>query len=336
MSANVLLVGGAGFLGSHVARAFVARGHRVTSLSRTKRSRVDGVVSLVADRRDASALAAALDGKRFDFTVDLAAYDAADVEGLLLVPYAATGRYVLVSTGQVYLVTRDAKPPYREEDSAGTVMDEPAPGSPDHAGWAYGVGKRRAEGALQAIRQSYGVRAHVLRLPILQGEGDVSLRLWAWVERLLDGGPIVLPDGGRTPVRHLLAADAARLLVRWLEGAPPRESVYNFAPIESTTLADVIALLARTLGVEPRIVPAPADELAAAGLPISTYPYASRWASVLDPARAVAEFAIVPERVLDYLPALARALARERPDEHDMGYVLRERELEFARARAGA
>jgi nucleoside-diphosphate-sugar epimerase len=334
--AKVLLIGGAGFLGSHVARELAARGANVTSLSRTHRSALEGVESLIADRRDPRSLSRVLNGRRFDFTVDLAAYGAADVESLLLVPYAALGRYALISSGQVYLVTQDAQPPFREEHSDRAVIPEPAAGTYEHSNWAYGVGKRRAEGALLAIRQSYGMRAHVLRIPILQGAGDTSLRLWAWIERLLDGGPIVIPNGGTMPVRHLHAADAARLLARWLEAPPPREAVYNFAPIESITLRELVEIAASVAGVEPRFVSASFEELAAAGIPARALPYTSRWASVLDSARAIAEFAILPQAVREYLPEVVRAHLSNRPSASDEGYSLRAAELEFARDRVGA
>ena len=111
MTVNALLVGGAGFLGSRVARALADAGHRVTSLTRATRPDLDGVETIHADRRDPRSLAAALEGRRFDFTVDFTAFDASDVESLLLVPYAALGRYVLVSSGQVILVTEGATPP---------------------------------------------------------------------------------------------------------------------------------------------------------------------------------------------------------------------------------
>ena len=193
---DVLLLGGSGLMGAPTARALAERGARVSVLARGEHPTPAGVEMLIGDRRDPAALATVLEGRRFDFTVDFTAYDAPDIERLLLVPYAALGRYVLISTGQVYLVTEGAAPPFREQDSERSVSPEPSADSPDHAEWSYGVGKRRAEGVLRVLRASHGVRATILRLPIVQGEGDGSLRLWAYLERLLDGGPMVLPEGG--------------------------------------------------------------------------------------------------------------------------------------------
>src|SRR5436853_406386 len=101
---------------------------------------------------------------------------------------------ILLVGGGGFIGTRVAAR-LREEDAERPVSPEPAADIRDHAEWRYGVGKRRAERALSALRGTHGMRAMALRLPIVQGEGDPSLRLWAYLERLLDGGPILLPDG---------------------------------------------------------------------------------------------------------------------------------------------
>lgn len=328
---RILLVGGAGFLGRHVARAFRAAGHEVSVISRGRRPVLEGCESLIADRRDVRALSPVLEGRRWDFTVDLTAYEAEDVEKLLLVPYSALGRYVMISTGQVYLVTESTNVPYRETDSENRVRPEPTPPDTyDHASWVYGVAKRRAESAVLMLRSSHGVRATILRLPILQGAGDGSLRLWGWIERLLDGGPLLMPDGGVKLTRHLWAEDAARALVQLAEGPTPREAVYNLAQPDLVSLRDLASLIADVLGVTPAFVDLSWSELEAAGLPPDFLPYAGRWASVLDPSRAVAEWGFSPTRLADYLPGVVRAHLEHRPDASHPSYEHRPQERAIA------
>ncbi|MBI1797788.1 MAG: NAD-dependent epimerase/dehydratase family protein [Candidatus Eisenbacteria bacterium] len=333
---DVLLIGGSGFMGPAVARALLEAGHRVTILSRGRRAPLDGVTMITADRGDPAALAAALENRRFDFTVDFLVFDAVDLERLLLVPYAALGRYVMISTGQVYLVTRDAEPPFLEESADGALHDAPGEESPLHAGWVYGIGKRRAEQALLALRATHGMRAVALRLPIVTGEGDESLRLWGYLERMLDGGPIVLPDGGRRLTRHLDVRDLARAVARLAESGPPRGAFYNLAQPEALPLADLLARIARAAGVTPRFVEASWDECRAAGLDASCSPYAGPWASVLDPSRAAAEWGFLGTRPDDYLPRIVRWHLDHRPPQSHEGYAQRSTEVALAARLAGA
>lgn len=331
---RTLLIGGSGFLGHHVAGALLEAGHEVTVLSRGSRAVPAGTEALTAERVDRDALARALDGRRFDLTVDFLVFDAADIELLLFVPHATLGRYLMISTGQVYLVTEGVRPPYREDDAEGAVIPEPdPPDSYEHASWSYGVGKRRAERTLIGLRATHGVRATILRLPIIQGEGDGSRRLWAYLERMLDGGPLMLPDAGAMLARFVYAGDVARFIAR-LASEAPRSSVYNLAQPDAVPLRAFLDQVGRIAGVTPRWIDSSWDECRAAGLDETFSPYAGRWRSMLDPSRAATEMGFVAQRFEEYLPGVVRWHLEHRPRSHP-GYELRERELTLAR-RLGA
>lgn len=328
----MLLVGGDGFLGSAVARALLAEGRSVTTLSRGRHAAVPGAARLVADRRDARSLGPVLRDRRFDLTVDLAAYDALDIETLWRVPGASLGRTILISTGQVYLVTETTRRVHREPDSRKPVMPEPADGTPEHAQWSYGVGKRRAEGAFFALMKHHGVRGTVLRLPVIQGEADPTLRLWAWLERMLDGGPVILPDGGRRATRFVEGEGVARLVARLAGGLDPPQAVYNLAAARSVSLARFLAMAARAAGVTPRFVAVPMRTLLARGLDARAWPYAGRWASVLDPSRAVRELGWTGEMPEAWLPRVVHWHLEHRRGDSDFLYAQRAAELEAIEA----
>ena len=328
---RVLLVGGSGFMGRHVSRALIAAGHHVIVLARHAGSE-EGVEYVIGDRSEVESLRHALDGRRFDLTVDFLAYDAADVERLLLVPHAALGRYVMISTGQVYLIAQGAEPPFRADAADADVIPAPARTDRPYGGWAYGVGKRRAEKVLLGLRGTHGVRAVALRLPIVQGAGDGSLRLWAWIERMLDGGPILLPDGGVRPIRHVWAGDVARAVVWLVEHDAPRHAFYNLAQPDLPTLREFLEKVARIVGVTPTFVDASWEELLTAGFDeIDLAPYAGRWASRLDPSRAAGEWGFTGTSVDQYLPEVVRWHLENRPTKSHFGYDMRPQELEFAR-----
>ncbi len=328
---RVLILGGSGLLGAPAARAFAARGHDVDVLTRGTRPLPAGVHALVAERADAGALNAALGGRHYDVALDLLAYDDADVERLFAVPGLRLGRYLVISSGQVYLVARERRPPFREPDAELPPMPEPPAGTRDHRNWVYGVGKRAVERSTRACSARHGVEATVLRLPVVQGAHDGSRRLWAYLQRLLDGGPLLLPAGGEHPVRFVWAEDVARAAVALAEGAPARADAYNLAMHDEPTLRALLERAAAELGVMPRFVPCTWADLDAAALAHTLSPYSGPWCSRPDPALAAAEWGFEGTPSAGWLPPVVRAhLAEAEPRVAHADYDRRPAELELA------
>src|SRR5690242_18655315 len=254
---RILLLGGSGLLSGAALRAFVRAGHDVSVLSRGTRPLPPGVRHLRADRRDPASLRAALEGARFEFTADFLAFGGGDVERLLSVPGLVPGRLVAISSGQVYLVTESPEPPFREEAAERPLMPEPVPGTRDHDEWKYGMGKRAMEAALARASAATGLEALALRIPVVQGEADRhnSRRLWAWIERMLDGGPVLLPEGGGQVVRFVYAGDVAEaLLALATSPAWPAARALNFAQPDERPLREFLERVAALAGAAPRFV----------------------------------------------------------------------------------
>lgn len=336
MSASrVLLFGGSGLLGAPAARALRDAGHQVTAVSRGRRAAVEGIRHVTAERADPIALAGALHGERFDLAVDFLAYRGGDVDLALSLPATRIGRYVLVSSGQVYLVATERRLPSREADGDLPLMPEPVAETRDHANWVYGAGKREAESRLRERAAARGGRDLVLRLPVVQGADDRTRRLWAYLERLRDGGPLLLPDGGRHPVRFVWAEDVARAIVSLAGGAEPAGRVYNLAQPDEPELRELVKRAAACLGVAARIVDCTSADLAAAGLDDYVSPFSGAWCSRPDPSLAAAELGFRGTPSAVWLPEVVRAHLAEASPESHFGYAQRPRELALA-ARLGA
>jgi nucleoside-diphosphate-sugar epimerase len=209
------------------------------------------------------------------------------------------------------------------------LKPEPPAGTPDHEQWSYGIGKRRAEHAVLE-RRAFGVRSVILRLPVLVGEGDTSLRLWSYLERMLDGGPIVLPGGGARSLRFLHPGDVGRAVVSWLEHGLPRGPVYNLAQPEIVTLRATLEAIAAAAGLAPRYLDLPEAEIERAGIDRSFSPWSGPWVSVLDPGRAAAEWSFAGTAMESYLAAAVRAHLDRRPAASHPGYRHRAREIALA------
>jgi nucleoside-diphosphate-sugar epimerase len=332
---RVLMLGGTGLLSGAAREAFLATGHDVTVVVRGTHPLPphDRLLVRRADRRDAASLGAALRGERYDFTVDFLGFDGDDVGRLFAAPGFGPGRLVLISTGQVYLVTREPRPPFREADADAPTIPEPVAGTRAWHNWVYGMGKRAAEAALARIGQERGVPVLALRLPVVQGEADgsASQRLWAWLERMRDGGPVLLPEDGVQPVRFVYSGDAAAALLRLAEHAAwPIEPALNLAQPSEEPLRVFLERVAACAGLTPRFVPVSATELEAAGLDESSAPYWGRWCSRPDPSAAFAALGFRTRGPAEYLPSVVAAHLAHPPTASHDGYVHRPAELALA------
>lgn len=287
----------------------------------------------VADRRDPDALARALGGTAWDLTVDLLAYDADDVERLFAIPRFSPGRVALVSTGQVYLVAPDARAPFRESDAELPAMPEPEPGTRTHANWVYGMGKRRAERRLRELAAERSISALALRIPTVQGEEDGAAtgRLWAWLERMLDGEPLVLPDGGTHWVRFVHSGDVARALVSLAERPEwPSMPALNVTQPDDVTAREFLGLVAEAAGRAVEMVDVPGEVL---GELADDLPYMGRWWSRPDGSAATKALGLVTRAPREYLPDVVRAHLAARPPSH-RSYANRAAELALLRERS--
>jgi len=263
--------------------------------------------------------------------VDFAGFAAADVERAVRVLKGRIGHYVFISTGQVYLVRAPRPSPARESDYEGAVMPEPPAGHPDHGDWAYGVGKRGCEDALAAAFAREGFPSTRLRVPVINGERDHTRRLEGYLWRLLDGGPVLLPDGGTHRLRQVYGRDVSRAIAGLLGQPRTFGQAYNLCQEETPTLAELVERLAGLLGAPPRLRPVARAAIEAAGLdPVRVSPFSGRWMSLLDPARAREELGFRPTPLPQYLGSIAASFLAHPPASPPDAYANRPRELALA------
>ncbi len=211
---NLLILGGTGFLGPHIVRRAVERGHAMTLFNRGKSNPnlFPGLQKLVGDR-NAGELDA-LKGRKFDAVIDTSAYVPDHVTATALMLGEHAQQYVLLSSCSVYADT--SKPNIDETAPVIELTDEVVATmktireSIAH----YGGMKARCE---QAAEQAMPGRVTNIRPGLIVGPGDYSDRFTYWPVRIERGGEVLAPGDGSDPIQYIDARDLADWIIHALE-----------------------------------------------------------------------------------------------------------------------
>jgi nucleoside-diphosphate-sugar epimerase len=325
---RALVIGGTRNLGPDLVAALLERGDSVALLNRgiTQGPVPPGIERMRADRSDRRALADVLRGRSFDLVVDTTLYTGADADALVGLLDGQVGRYVVWSTGQVYLVRLELEPPFREEDYDGPLMPEPPHDHDvDHRNWVYGVEKRAAEDVLRDAHDRTGFPFVALRMPMIASERDHYGRIAAYAHRILDGGPILLPED-ELPCRHVYGRDVVAATLRAAEPGVPAGTAFNVGQDETLSLTALLQLIAEACDRPLRTVRLPRAMLDRHGLLPACSPFSDRWMSALANARGKRVLGLTYTPPADYVPrVVAAALAL--PASRVPGYERRPEEL---------
>ena len=101
---NLLIIGGSGHVSGAVARAALAKGYTVWTVTRGQRPLPRGVRALTADRHEPDAMETVVSGEglRWNLVVDCICYDLPDIRQDIRLFRDRADRFVLVSTDFVY------------------------------------------------------------------------------------------------------------------------------------------------------------------------------------------------------------------------------------------
>lgn len=328
---RILIIGGTTFMGYQLVWRLVAAGHTVTVLNRGKTPDSFGNrVARIHVDRTAPAFAHALDRQEFDAVVDFAAYTAEDVSGAVAALRGRVGHYIFISSGATYVVragvARPCEAPFPESAFDGRLSD--APTAPeDLASWQYGAHKRAAEAVLVQAWAAHRFPATRVRLPSVNGERDPSRRLESYLWRILDGGPVVLPDGGML-TRHVYSGDVVLALDGLLGRADTFGEAFNLSQDEEPTLRELVQRLAGIMGAPDRTVLTTPESLVKVGLSARVIsPYSDHWSSRLDASRAKTMLDFRHRPLDQYLNSLVAAFLSHMPSAPPPGYHDRDVEI---------
>ena len=291
---NILIIGGTRNMGFYLTQRLMDAGHRVTILNRgmSEDELPEIIHRLRADRTDPQQMKRALLGKSFDVVVDFVMYKQYEAEVIVDLLGGKIEHYIMISTGQVYLVREGISRPFKEDDFEGRIQPAPKANTFAYEEWSYGVNKRQAEDVFMKARAENNFPYTVLRLPMVNSERDTFRRLYSYIIRLKDGNPLLVPETPTYPLRHIYGQDVVEAIIKIIAEKSGIGRAFNISQEETVTIDEFLGILGEYMGVSPEIVRVKRSLLEANGFLPDCSPFSERWMSELDNTRSKEELGI--------------------------------------------
>lgn len=279
---KILITGGAGFIGSHLAEALLARGDKVTALDDLSTGSVSNVQHLRESPDFSLRVGSCLDKPLVAELVDLAdvtVHLAAAVGVRLIVERpvhtietnvratevvleaaARKGRKVLVaSTSEVY--GKSAKVPFHEDDDISL-------GPTSHSRWAYACSKALDEWLAFAYEREKDLPIIIVRFFNTVGPrqtGRYGMVLPTFVSQALAGEPLTVFGDGKQARCFGHVQDAVRAVLLLLDSPGAVGEVFNIGSTEEITIVELAERVKAAVGSDSPIEVIPYAEAYAEG-----------------------------------------------------------------------
>jgi UDP-glucose 4-epimerase len=266
---NILVTGGAGFMGSHVTEELINRGHRVTVLDDLSGGYVDNVVEgaefVQGSINDVGLINSLFEQERFEYVYHLAAYAA---EGLshfikrfnynnnlmgsinLINASINSGVKCFVFTSSIAVYGSSPELPMTEE-------------TPAHPEDPYGIAKLAVEQELRVCKDMFDLDYVIFRPHNVYGErqniGDKYRNVVGiFMNQILQGKPMtVFGDGSQTRAFSYIG-DIAPIMAEAIDVPAAHNQVFNVGADQPYSVNELAEEVARAMGSEPNIAHVPA------------------------------------------------------------------------------
>ncbi len=238
---KILVLGGTQFLGSHLVRAALDRGHEVTLFNRgvTNAGLFAGEAETIVGDRDGNLTG--IKGRQFDACIDPSGYVPRLVGASCELLKDVVDHYTFVSSISVYpRFTKDM-----DESSAVATLDDP---DTEEIEKHYGGLKVLCEQKAEEIMPG---RVLQVRSGLIVGPSDPTDRFTYWPFVMKDGGPFIAPIDEDYPVQVIDGRDQANWIIDSI--AANLTGVFHVTGHQQR-FADVISAAQEAFGVtaEPR------------------------------------------------------------------------------------
>lgn len=259
--AECAVIGGNGFLGSHLVDELLARGHAVRVFDRFSTEPTwqrQGATIERGDFLNRNDLQRVVDGAEFVFhflststpataeadpTLDIRTNLAQTVELLALCADAGVGRVYFASSGGAMYGDIAGTAPLAE-----TMVPQPV--SP------YAIGKLAIEGYLRYFERTRGLQSTIFRISnpygprqhAMKGQGVIPI----FLQLLAEGRQLPVYGDGTAVRDYVYVTDASRMIAETV-GATPEHAIYNIGSGVGTSLAEVVTEVQTATGMTAAI-----------------------------------------------------------------------------------
>lgn len=262
---NILVTGGAGFIGSHLCDRLLERGHRVTAVDDLSLGRERNVAHLRDHRGfefqhlsvlDDDAFGSVVSQGEFDCVFHLAANS--DIARSHASPSVDFDRTFLTTFkvleamrrhGIAQLVFASTSAIYGEAPEL--VPENHGPLQPiSH----YGAGKLASEAFISSYAENYGIRSWITRFPNVVGPRGTHGAVYDFVQRLIvDPTKLVVFGNGTQQKPYLYVTDLIKAMLTVWDRMEGPVNVCNVGVASATTVADIARFVIEEGGLDAEI-----------------------------------------------------------------------------------
>ena len=277
---RVLITGGAGFIGSHLADALLAQGDQVVILdnlttgSRANIAHIENQIEIhQGDIRDEALvndlvksadlvlhMAAALGVKNImENTVESVSINFTGSDVVLKAATAHKKRLIIASTSEIY--GKNPQQPLNEESDR-------VVGAPQKIRWTYSDAKALEEAIAHTLHRTHGLKVTTVRFFNTVGPrqtGQYGMVLPRFVKQALNNEDITIYDDGSQSRVFCHVEDAVRAVIALTKDDSTIGDYFNIGGVGETTMRELALKVIERTGSQSKLISIPFDQAYGAG-----------------------------------------------------------------------
>ena len=262
---NILVTGGAGFIGSHLDDALVAREHRITVVDNLVLGRKENIAHLMdnanfkfveADILDPGAMHKLFEEGKFEMVYHLAANSDIQKGGkdplvdyqltfnttfqiLQLIKEFGIKKFFFASTSAIFGETYDV------------LNEDYGPLKPVSN---YGAGKLASEAFISAFSSTYGIQTWITRFPNVVGERFTHGVIYDFIRKLRNNPEVLEVLGnGEQCKPYVYVKDLVDGILYVIDHASEQYNVYMLGSDSRTKVKEIAAMVIKEMGLNAQI-----------------------------------------------------------------------------------